>query len=96
MKKSNVILCIEVFIFTLGLSEVWFDNLTGEALWRTIPLELFDPDRHVFRQTTVSENAENIKKIIEIIKSLVQTCLKRSIYVAFKLWLIMELLKVLE
>ena len=59
----------DVFIFTLGLSEVWFDNESGEALWRAVPLSLFDPERHVFRQTSVLENAENIRRIIQVIKT---------------------------
>ena len=65
---KEILLKTEVFIFTLGLSEVWFDNNSGEALWRAVPLHLFDPKRHVFRQTTVSENASNIKRIIELIQ----------------------------
>lgn len=68
-ETKNILLKTEVFIFTLGLSEVWFDNQSGEALWRAVPLQLFDPERHVFRQTTVSENVQNIRKIIEVIKS---------------------------
>ena len=54
---------------TLGLSEVWFDNESGEALWRAVPLSLFDPERHVFRQTSVLENADNIRRIIQVIKT---------------------------
>ncbi|MBM75683.1 MAG: hypothetical protein CMK59_09805 [Proteobacteria bacterium] len=65
---KKIMLSTEVFIFTLGLSEVWFDNQTGEALWRAVPLLLFDPKRHEFRQTTVSENVHNIKRIIEIVQ----------------------------
>ena len=67
-ETKEILLKTEVFIFTLGLSEVWFDNQSGEALWRAVPLHLFDPERHVFRQTTVSENSANIRKIIDVIK----------------------------
>lgn len=68
-ETKEILLNTDVFIFTLGLSEVWFDNQSGEALWRAVPLQLFDPERHVFRQTTVSENVENIRQIIQVIKS---------------------------
>ena len=67
-ETKNILLHTEVFIFTLGLSEVWFDKKTGEALWRTVPAYLFDPERHYFKQTSVSENKANLNKIIKIIK----------------------------
>ena len=68
-ETKEILLNTNVFIFTLGLSEVWFDNQSGEALWRAVPLHLFDPERHVFRQTTVSENVDNIRQIIQVVKS---------------------------
>lgn len=67
-ETREIIQNTQVFVFTLGLSEVWFDKLSGEALWRAVPATLFDPQRHYFRQTTVSENAHNIKRIIELVQ----------------------------
>ncbi|MEW5975381.1 MAG: GSCFA domain-containing protein [Acidobacteriota bacterium] len=39
----------DVLVLTLGLSEVWFDKLTGEPLWRAVPVKLYDPARHLFK-----------------------------------------------
>jgi hypothetical protein len=49
-----------VFIITLGLSEVWYNKQTGETFWRTIPKEQFDPARHGFKVLSVSENKDNL------------------------------------
>ncbi|HEY5410950.1 MAG TPA: GSCFA domain-containing protein, partial [Caulobacteraceae bacterium] len=59
----------EVFIITLGLSEIWYDKVSGEAFWRAIPAEMFDPERHGFRLSTVHENKSNLKEIIRLISS---------------------------
>jgi hypothetical protein len=61
---------IGAFVFTIGLAEVWQDKETGGVFWRGIPDEIFDADRHVFRLTTVDENARNLTRMIEIIRSL--------------------------
>ena len=53
----------DVFILTLGLSEVWYDEPTGEVFWRAVPRKRYDPARHKFRVTTVAENAENLRAI---------------------------------
>ena len=58
----------EVFIITLGLSEIWYDKLTGEAFWRAIPREFFDPDRHGFRVSTVSENLDNLRRVCDLVE----------------------------
>jgi len=44
----------DVFILTFGLSEVWYDEPTGEVFWRAVPADVYDPERHKFRVTTVS------------------------------------------
>jgi hypothetical protein len=44
-----------VLIITLGLSEVWYDRITGEPLWRTLPVNQFDPQRHVFRVESMAQ-----------------------------------------
>lgn len=45
----------DVLILTLGLSEVWYDNVSGEPLWRALTEHTYDPDRHVFRVESVSQ-----------------------------------------
>ncbi|MFO1486097.1 MAG: GSCFA domain-containing protein [Verrucomicrobiaceae bacterium] len=58
----------EVFILTLGLSEVWHNKKTGEVFWRAIPKDQFNPDVHGFRVTTVEENLQNLAEIYGIIR----------------------------
>src|SRR5439155_2068951 len=57
------------FVFTLGLAEVWQDRETGGVFWRGIPEEIFDADRHVFRLTTVDENAVNLERLIGLVRA---------------------------
>jgi hypothetical protein len=56
------------FVFTLGLAEVWEDRASGSVFWRGVPKDVFDPDRHFFRTTTVEENEENVAATIELIR----------------------------
>ncbi len=58
----------DVFILTFGLSEVWYDEPTGEVFWRAVPAEVFDPTRHKFRVTTVAENKANMRAIYDTIR----------------------------
>jgi GSCFA family protein len=58
------------FVFTFGLAEVWEDKETGGVFWRGVPEEIFDADRHVFRLSSVEENAANISQIIEHCRAL--------------------------
>jgi hypothetical protein len=58
----------EVFILTFGLSEVWYDEPTGNVFWRTIPKDVYDPERHKFRLSTVDENRDNIRAIYDLIR----------------------------
>lgn len=58
----------DVFIITLGLSEIWYDEVTGGVFWRAVPQDKYDPTRHKFRVSTVAENKANILKIIALIK----------------------------
>lgn len=59
----------DIFIITLGVSEIWYDKISGEALWRAVPGHLFDPERHAFRVSTVEENRNNILRICAMIKA---------------------------
>lgn len=58
----------EAFVITLGLSEVWYDEPTGEVFWRAVPLQHFDPARHKFRMTTHRENLLNLRAIHRLIR----------------------------
>ncbi|MEM9426383.1 MAG: GSCFA domain-containing protein [Pseudomonadota bacterium] len=58
----------EVFILTFGLSEVWYDEPTGNVFWRTIPKDVYDPARHKFRLSTVEENRDNIRAVYDLIR----------------------------
>ena len=53
----------EVLILTLGLSEVWYDAVTGEPLWRAVPARSFDAQRHVFRVLTVAETVAALEEV---------------------------------
>lgn len=59
----------EVFILTLGLSEVWYDTESGDVFWRAVPRDKYDPARHRFRVSSVAENKDNIRAIYELIRS---------------------------
>ena len=59
----------DVFIFTLGLSEVWIDKQTGDAFWRAIPREVFNPERHDFQILSVHENRQNLRRVYDIIRT---------------------------
>lgn len=59
----------DVFVLTLGLSEVWYDRQTGEVGWRAIPADQFDDCKYGFRVTTVEENRRNIEDIIRILET---------------------------
>ena len=58
----------DLFIITLGLSEVWYDEPTGEVFWSTVPAEHFDPARHKFRVATFAENLENLRAIHALVQ----------------------------
>jgi hypothetical protein len=58
----------DVLILTLGLSEVWYDKVTGEPLWRALTKRHYDPARHVFRVETMADTKRSLEKIEEIRK----------------------------
>ncbi len=59
----------DLFIITLGLSEVWYDGPTGEVFWRAVPIEYFDPSRHKFRLSTYDDNLANLEAIVDLIRA---------------------------
>ncbi|RJF94492.1 hypothetical protein D3874_01250 [Oleomonas cavernae] len=59
----------DVFIITLGLSEVWYDEPTGEVFWRAVPADKYDPGRHKFRMISQAESLENLHAIYRLIRA---------------------------
>jgi|SRR5579859_1054853 GSCFA family protein len=59
----------DLFIITLGLSEVWYDSVTGGVFWRAVPRDKYDPTRHKFRVSSVDENRENIRAIYRLVRA---------------------------
>ncbi len=59
----------KVFIITLGLSEIWYNKKNGDAFWRAIPREKFDPECHGFKVSSVEENKRNLEKIFKLIRT---------------------------
>ena len=58
----------DVFILTFGLSEIWYDEPTGEVFWRAVPSEKFDPSRHKFRLATYEETIDGMRQIHALIR----------------------------
>lgn len=63
LKTREVFKKADLFIITLGLSEIWYDDETEEVFWRAVPRKYFDSSKHKFRLSTVDENFENLRKI---------------------------------
>lgn len=59
---------IDVFIITVGLSEVWYNKINNQVFWKAIPANQFDEKKHGFRLSTVQENTKNLQEIYLIIK----------------------------
>jgi hypothetical protein len=68
-ETKQIIETTDVFIFTLGLAEIWYDKISGEAFWRAIPKHLFDETRHGFRVSSCSENYDNLVQIRNLIRT---------------------------
>ncbi|GJE15486.1 GSCFA domain-containing protein [Methylobacterium marchantiae] len=59
----------DLFIITLGLSEVWYDEVTGEVFWRAPPREVFDASRHKFRLSRSDETKRNLAEIWALVRA---------------------------
>lgn len=67
LKTRDVFLETEVFILTFGLSEIWYDEVTGGVFWRAVPMHSFDSARHKFRVCTFAETKAHIGEILDLI-----------------------------
>jgi hypothetical protein len=72
-QTRQIILSADAFVFTLGVSEIWYDKRNGEALWRAVPAFLFDGQVHGFRVSTVAENYANLARMRELIRRIKPT-----------------------
>lgn len=68
LKTRELLDQADVFIITLGVSEIWYDEPTGEVFWRAVPLDKYDASRHKFRVSSHAENLENIKATYDLIR----------------------------
>jgi len=66
-RTRDVFLASDVFILTLGLSEVWYDAQTGGVLWRAVPLRHYDEARHRFRVLSFAETKTVLQRILALI-----------------------------
>lgn len=53
----------EVLIITLGLSEIWYDRMTEEPMWRAVPVHSYDPSRHAFKVMSAAETIAALEEI---------------------------------
>lgn len=58
----------DLFIITFGLSEIWYDEVTGGVFWRAVPRQHYDKARHKFRIASAEENKENLRAIYQMIR----------------------------
>lgn len=68
LKTRRVLEQTEVFVLTFGLSEVWYDEVTGGIFWRAVPMRLYDPSRHKFRVLSFAETKQGLHDIYAILQ----------------------------
>ena len=68
LKTKDTLLKSEVFIFTLGVSEIWEDIKSGETFWKAVPTDKYDPSKHRFRVLSMMETKDTLNKLYSIIK----------------------------
>ncbi len=68
METLNALKQVDVFIITVGLSEVWYNKITNQVFWKAIPISHYDENKHGFKLSTVEENTNNLNNIYKIIK----------------------------
>lgn len=68
LRTRELFLGTDFFIITLGLSELWYDEVTGEVFWRAIPMSVYDASRHKFRVATFAETKAAIARMYALIR----------------------------
>lgn len=56
----------DVLVATLSVSEVWYDKITGEPLWRVATVDCHDPSRHAFKVLSFAETMHAFNEIDRI------------------------------
>ncbi|HEY1961408.1 MAG TPA: GSCFA domain-containing protein [Rhizomicrobium sp.] len=69
LRTREIFLTTDLFIITLGLSEIWYDEETGSTFWRAVPEEFFDPARHKFRVLSMEETKAGIAEMYRLIRT---------------------------
>ena len=69
-RSRDTIMESDAFIITLGLSEAWYDKVTGEVFFGAVPEHKYDPERHEFRVMSVKENRENLEGLYRLIREI--------------------------
>jgi GSCFA family len=64
MRQS--LLAADVLVATLSLSEIWYDKITGEPLWRVATVDCHDPRRHAFKVLSFAETMHAFNEIDRI------------------------------
>jgi hypothetical protein len=57
----------DIFVFTLGLSEVWVDAFDEKVLAEAPPPAAYDPTRHSFKLLSPEENIENLRIALNLL-----------------------------
>lgn len=68
LKVRSALSQADVVVITLGLSEVWFDQIENEPLWRTMPERLYEPQRHTFKLATVAETQQALLELDRLVQ----------------------------
>lgn len=56
-----------VLIVTVGLAEIWQQISDGAVFYQMPPSEVYAPERHTFRVSTVEENVWNLERLIALV-----------------------------
>ena len=67
-RRSTIELLYAFAFLTFGLSEIWYDEPTGEVFWRAVPIKRFDPSRHKFRVATFAETLDRMRRTHALIR----------------------------
>ncbi len=70
-RTRDAMLGTDFFIITLGLSEVWYDEMTGGVFWRAVPRDRYDPQRHKFKVCSLAETKDKLE--------LINNCIRRHV-----------------
>jgi hypothetical protein len=69
VRTREAMLATDFFIITLGLSEVWYDEVTGGIFWRAVPMANYDASRHKFRVCSFAETKARLESIYALIRA---------------------------